>query len=269
MAGISPRSIAVTLNKEGIPGPKGSECGASTIYGNRKRGTGILNNELYAGKLVWNRLRYVKDPDTGERVSKPNPPDELIIKDVPELRIVDDVLWSAAKKLQGEINRKDTPLWKKNRPKNLFSHLIKCGCCGGGFSMISAKHLGCSTARNKGTCDNRMTMEREKLEQKVLSALRNHLMDEQLCAEFSKEYTRRLNELHMQHNANLASYRAEMKKLERETQQIFRSIQDGVPGSMLKDQAIGVQNRKEEPEALLSSTKEEKILFHPNMANRY
>ncbi len=26
------------------------------INGNRKRGTGILNNELYVGFLVWNRL---------------------------------------------------------------------------------------------------------------------------------------------------------------------------------------------------------------------
>ena len=39
----------------------GKGWGASTINGNAKRGTGILNNELYVGRLVWNRLRYVKD----------------------------------------------------------------------------------------------------------------------------------------------------------------------------------------------------------------
>ncbi len=44
-----------------------------TIYGNPDRGTGILNNELHVGKLVWNRLRYIKDPETGKRVSRPNP----------------------------------------------------------------------------------------------------------------------------------------------------------------------------------------------------
>jgi hypothetical protein len=44
------------------------------------RGTGILNNELYIGRLVWNRLRYVKDPETGKRVSRPNPPDQLIVQ---------------------------------------------------------------------------------------------------------------------------------------------------------------------------------------------
>ena len=60
-AGVSPRAIAKTLNAEGVSGPSGGTWGPSTIHGNRQRGTGILNNELYIGRLVWNRLRYVKD----------------------------------------------------------------------------------------------------------------------------------------------------------------------------------------------------------------
>src|SRR5262249_35517147 len=67
--GKSPRRIALDLNKEGIDGPQGAGWGASTINGNAARGTGILNNELYIGRLVWNRLQYVKDPRTGKRVS--------------------------------------------------------------------------------------------------------------------------------------------------------------------------------------------------------
>jgi site-specific DNA recombinase len=46
-AGRSPRAIAKGLNSEGIPGPSGKPWGASTIHGNWRRGTGILNNELY------------------------------------------------------------------------------------------------------------------------------------------------------------------------------------------------------------------------------
>lgn len=37
----------------------------STIHGHAGRGTGVLNNELYIGRRVWNRQRYLKDPDTG------------------------------------------------------------------------------------------------------------------------------------------------------------------------------------------------------------
>ena len=54
--GISPRAIAKALNTENVPGPSGKGWGPSTIHGNPKRGTGILNNELYIGRLVWNRL---------------------------------------------------------------------------------------------------------------------------------------------------------------------------------------------------------------------
>jgi site-specific DNA recombinase len=44
--GISPKVIASTLNREGVPGPRGAVWSASTIHGNPVRGTGILNNEL-------------------------------------------------------------------------------------------------------------------------------------------------------------------------------------------------------------------------------
>jgi hypothetical protein len=58
-------AIAWGLNRDGIPGPFGHAWGPSTIHGNPKRGNGILNNELYIGRLVWNRQRFIKDPETG------------------------------------------------------------------------------------------------------------------------------------------------------------------------------------------------------------
>jgi site-specific DNA recombinase len=56
VAGVSPKQIAKNLNREGVSGPFGGPWSPSTIYGSAKRGTGILNNELYVGRLVWNRL---------------------------------------------------------------------------------------------------------------------------------------------------------------------------------------------------------------------
>ena len=67
--GKSPRAIAKALNGEAIPGPSGGSWGPSTINGNAPRGTGMLNNQLYIGRLIWNRLRYLKDPTTGKRRS--------------------------------------------------------------------------------------------------------------------------------------------------------------------------------------------------------
>ena len=60
-AGLSPRAIARRLNQEGIAGPSGRAWRDTTIRGHFGRGTGILNNELYVGRLVWNRLTYLKE----------------------------------------------------------------------------------------------------------------------------------------------------------------------------------------------------------------
>ena len=102
-----PRNIAHRLNAEGIAGPRGTGWGPSTIHGSVKRRNGILNNELYIGRIVWNRQRFIKDPDTGKRVSRPNPEEEWITRDVPKLRIVGysvifrDILGCSAVKNKG------------------------------------------------------------------------------------------------------------------------------------------------------------------------
>ena len=174
----SPKTIAHKLNKDGIAGPSGKPWGPTTINGNRRRGTGILNNELYIGELVWNRQRFVKDPSTGRRVPRYNAESEWIRKEVPELRIVPQDLWEAAKTRQKSLEKFTGTPHKCNRPQYLLSGLIRCGVCGGGYSKISKMHYGCSTSRNKGlsVCANRRTIRRDTLEQTVLGALKVPLM---------------------------------------------------------------------------------------------
>jgi len=118
-------------------------CGAwspSTIYGNHQRGTGILNNELYVGRLVWNRLRYVKNPDTRKRVSRLNPTSEWMSKDVPELRIVPDGLWTAAKRAIRFAAVPGAAPWWRDRPGCLLRLLKRPK-----FRWLwAAQYFGCS-----------------------------------------------------------------------------------------------------------------------------
>ena len=102
-AGLSPRTIAARLNEESVPGPRGGLWGPSTVYGNPKRGTGLLNNELYVGRRVWNRQRFEKDPETGKRQARPNDEADLVVQDAPELRIVNDGLWAEVKARQRSV----------------------------------------------------------------------------------------------------------------------------------------------------------------------
>lgn len=268
LKGKSPRKIAHDLNAAGIPGPRGSEWAASTINGNRKRGTGILNNEIYVGILVWDRQKFSKDPSTGKRVARPN--DAAMAKrvDVPELRIIDQDVWEKVRAYQGSLDRK-LSMGDKRRPPKLFSHLLKCGCCGGGMSIVAQGRYGCSTARNKGTCDNRLTVMETDIEKRVLHALKNRLMQKDLCDAFCRKYTEYLNQTRMAHNAARAENVAELEKVERGIRKLIQSIKDGVPGSVLKDEAIMLEQRKADLTRALDETQESPVLIHPNMAHRY
>ncbi|MDP0930222.1 recombinase family protein [Paracoccus onubensis] len=274
-SGLSSRSIAMALNREGIPGPMGRQWGPSTIHGNRERGTGILNNELYIGRLVWNRLRYLKDPDTGRRVSRLNPETEWVVQEVPELRIIDQTLWDATKTRQGELafskraRPEGNPLTDRRRPKHLFAGLIKCGCCGGGYSMISKDLLGCSTARNKGTCDNRVNIRRDALEASVLNGLRKHLMEPELFKEFCAEFTREVNRLRMERGADLEVARRELDRIGKQIAQIIEAITDGMYHPSMKEKMTALEARKFELAEKLANADEPPPLLHPNMATLY
>jgi DNA invertase Pin-like site-specific DNA recombinase len=268
VSGISPKKIAFQLNKEQIPCPSGKSWGASTIYGNRKRGTGILNNELYIGKLVWNRLTYVKNPDTGKRVSRLNPQDEWQIVDVPHLRIVGQDLWNKVKERQVALDKKHS-FQAKQRPKNLFSFLLKCGCCGNGLSIVSSKRYGCSTARNKGTCINRLTIKQEELENTVLKGLQENLMQAEVVEAFCEEYTRYINELRRAKTSQIDKYKKELVKLEKDKANIIEAIKAGIPAGELKESLDMIVQKREKIEHFLSQKEDAKVLLHPAMSKQY
>jgi hypothetical protein len=272
-AGVSPKSLARQLNAERCPGPGGAPWNPSTIHGNPGRGTGILNNELYVGRLVWNRLRYVKDPDTGKRVSRPNAPSEWVTTAVPELRIVDDDLWNQVKARQLEMRRVASNGDPKRfnqarRPKYLFSGLTKCAECGGGYVMYWRDRLACFGARSRGTCTNRLTISRQEVEERVLVALREKLMRRDLFEDFCQEYVRELNRLRMAHRAGLSSARSELAVVEREICKLVQAIKDGVSALSIKDELLSLEARKAELQARLNAPEMPELL-HPRMADVY
>ncbi len=284
-AGKSPRQIAAELNQAGIAAPGGKGWGQSTINGNSERGTGILNNELYIGRIVWNRLRYVKDPSTGKRVSRPNNPEQLITKSVPELRIIDDELWQAVKARQVEARKRgfpkaanaeseDAPLskggfWTNQRPKHLLTGLMRCGVCGGGYHKISATLFGCAAVRNKGTCDNRLNIKVTTLDEIVLAGLKTRLMNPDVYQEFLTAYIEERNVILAQRNAQYIGAEAELRKLKSRQKVLVQALADGIPARTVKDEMIALETREDELNALLANRPATEPSLHPNMANIY
>ena len=273
-AGVSPRAIAKWLNAASLPGPSGKAWGPSTIHGNRQRGTGILNNELYIGRLVWNRLRYVKDPETGRRVSRLNPESGWIVQNVAGLQIIDQSLWERVKVRQGALTAArssgEAPgYWDRRRPRYLFTGLMRCSVCGGGIVHFNKAYIGCANARNKGTCDNKATMRRDDLEKAVLDGLQHRLMEPARTKIFCEEYARAMNHLHAEHNAQRSADAEALNKAERDLARLVQALLDGVPASAVREKMAELEARRDALRHRLASSEDLGVRFHPNMAEYY
>ncbi|WP_339106981.1 recombinase family protein [Thioclava sp. GXIMD4216] len=100
--GTSPRAIAHQLNEEGVPAPRGGGWKVNTIYGNAGKGTGILNNELYIGQRVWNRLRYKKNPETDRRNAR-HRASEILGELIEGITIRHDAALGATLEIEGKL----------------------------------------------------------------------------------------------------------------------------------------------------------------------
>ena len=213
-AGDPPRRIAARLNAEGIPGPRGGAWNASTINGSRQRRNGILNNELYLGRLVWNRQRFVKDPETGKRISRVNPVGEWIVSEVPALRIVDDETWSQVQLLKSRYAG-----WvgnKRQTKKRLLSGLVACACCSGTMTIARRDRYYCATRQEKGTCDARHGIAAADLEARVLGGLQRLLVGNDAALQaFTDEFRRELERLRGDRQKDEAKLRRELAEVER------------------------------------------------------
>ena len=280
-AGVSPRAIAQRLNDEGIPGPSGRLWNDSTIRGHAKRGTGLLNNELYIGRLVWNRLRYVKNPGTGKRVSRLNPPEQWIITNVPELRIVDDALWQAVKDRQGELADKHATviaavreahanrLNDTHRPRHLLSGLLECGVCGGSYAIRGQDRYGCSNHVMNGSCANGRGIRRTVIEERVLAGLREKLMAPEAAAEAMRAWAEETNRLNRERRASSEADRQELAAVKKKMAAMIDVIEDGGYVRGMVDRLQKLEARQDELEAQLAAAPAAVPDVHPNVADIY
>ena len=275
-SGRSPTSIARRLNEEAIRGPRGILWRDTAIRGHRARGTGILNNELYIGRLIWNRLRYVKDPRTGRRVSRRNDPDVWVTEGVPDLRIIDDALWGRVKSRQAEIDAlprvqaiKASRFWEHRRATHLLTGLVRCASCGGLFTSVGRDYLACANARKLHQCDQRKGIRRGVLETFVLDLIRDHLMQPDAVKAFITAYHQEINAGRDVAAAERGRLEKELRAVTTKLEGIYDAVADGLrtPGLLAKIEAL--EEQKPVLEARLDTPPPSPVRLHPNLAELY
>lgn len=244
VSGKSPRTIATELNAEGVPSPRGGCWNASTINGNRGRKQGILHNEAYLGRLLWNRQAYRKNPETGTRVPRYNPKTEWITTAAPDLRIVSDELWKQVQETKRSYGAR--PFHQARRPKRLLSGLVVCGVCGGPYTLHHADRYRCSRQAESGTCRNGRTVPFIDLERRVLKGLQEHLLNAEAFEAFAQEYREEMTRRNISGHDQRVQVEREIGALSTSISRLVSAIADGTDTPALRQRLRETEAKKEQ-----------------------
>ena len=274
--GNSPRAIAHQLNIESIPSPRGREWKVNTIYGNAKRGTGILNNELYAGIRVWNRLQYRKNPETDQRVSRGRDEADIIRKDVPELRIISEPIWQAVKARQGEQRRtltKAAPVALR-RKRYLLSGLVRCGQCGGNMTVAGSgksRAYYCADSKGKGpaVCAGMPGLRLDRLQPLILTGLRDELMTPDAVERFRDQFSARMAAGSKSREAERVALQRALAKEQKAIGGAMRAVRDDMATNSVYEMLKAAEVKKEAIEAELAALKTPIIELPEDLAAVY
>lgn len=268
VTGASPRAIVKGLNREGVQAPRGGLWNASTITGHPQRQNGIIQSRLYVGEVVYNRERMVKDPATGKRVHTVNPPSAWLTHLLPELAIVDRDTFDRAQELRQATGGKH--LTHRRRPKHLLSGKVRCGCCGHQMIVVREDRLGCSGRINKAVCDNAKTIRLGKIQERVLDALKVHLLRPDLIAAAIEFYRQERERLASERAKAARAAERDLSAVEGKIRRIVAAIEDGGQIETLTKRLADLEREKREISARAPKTISDNVLsLHPNAANVY
>ncbi|TBD88116.1 recombinase family protein [Rhizobium ruizarguesonis] len=238
--GVSPRDIAKRLNAQGTPGPRGAKWRDTAIRGHVSRGTGILNNTTYIGRVVWNRRQYRKNPETERRVARGNKESDWIVNDDHQaLRIVDDALWARVKERQKEIGElfsytTTNRLNGAHRPSYMLSGILECAECGGPYAIMAKDRYGCTNHKKHlpidgldgACCSNQKTILRKDIEDRVLSCLAPAFFGMGVFDDVARQVRQNLASAIKNEPNPRQRLAEELKAVEREQRQIIEQISE-------------------------------------------
>lgn len=275
LAGRSPRAIAGDLNRERVPAPRGRLWNASTINGEVGRGLGILHNEAYVGRIVWNRTRKVRNPYTGRRLARVNEAAEREISEAPQLRIVDDASWAAVHESKARNARKRPE--SQRRAVHLLSGLLKCGCCGSGISVKDRDRFGkvrlrCTAVGESGSCDNRRVYYMRAIERLAVDGLREKLRDPRLIEEYVRAYNAERRRLASAALCDRSRTEARLTAARREYDRLFNGYVKGFVSEAEAEVQLPIARAdRDRLEAELASIEDEPnvVTLHPGLIADY
>ncbi len=228
-SGLSLTAIAKTLNGDKVPTPR-PRTGKKFASWCPSAIRAMLHNELYAGRIVWNRSRFIKRPGTNKRVRRVRPRSDWRIIDRPELRIVSEDLWQRVRdrqRLVQELYGRAGGGRVLNRSMSspyLLTGLVKCGVCGAPLASVNGQSYGCPQNFRRGVCANRMRIRRDRLEEELFAGLQASVLAPEAIDYAIEALQAELQERFSSVTDELAAARARKNQLELELARLVSAI---------------------------------------------
>ncbi len=208
--GESMKCIVRDLNARRIPSP-GANWKRSV---RRKDGcwlistlNPLLRNERYAGRVVWNRSTWIKDPDSGRRARRARPESEWVVTECQAL--IEPELWGRVQQRMGERRATGQRLGQPRR--YLLSGLLVCEHCGARLVITSKPaRYACGTFLYGGraACPVDVTAKQAEVEDAILAPVRAALLTDEAVERFCcliRDWYRREGEVSMSGGSAAAS----------------------------------------------------------------
>ena len=255
-AGMSLKKIAKKLNAENVPTAR-PRAGKHYATWCPSAIRAMLRNEMYAGRLVWNRSHFIKRPGTNKRISRPRPQREWRILERPDLRIVSDSLWSQVHARQARLKEIYGACGGRgglNRAASspyLLTGLLKCGTCGANLIIVLGKgarrphkYYGCPQHFHRGACANGLTIRLDLIESMLFERWQHQVLDPEIIEYTIAEFGRLLRAKLSNISAELAAARGRKQQLEEELKRLAAAIAESGLYSRFLIDAIATREKE-------------------------
>lgn len=133
--------------------------------------------------------------------------------------------------------------------------------------MGSKGRLGCANHVERGTCENRRTIMRDRLVERVLVGLKERMLTPRLVEEFVRAYVAEINAANRERTARQAGLLQDKAKLDRQIRNVIELIKDGQGSAAMVQELRGMEHRREIVAAQVAEAASAEPVpdLHPNL----
>ena len=234
-SGMSLKSIAAALNRERVapPRPRASTKHATWAPTAIRE---MLRRELYVGRMIWNRSRFIKVPGTNKRVSRLRPKDEWQVIDRPELRIISAELWQLVEARQSRMQTlyggRQGLLNRSASSRHLLTGFVKCGLCGGNLVIVTGRKrrhamYGCPQHWYRGACSNGLRLRQSELEPQLLSQLQKAVLQPEVIRYMLEQFEHQVKTAKIGRSKDEEQARRRKTELEGQLKRLASAVAEG------------------------------------------